>query len=158
MNRRHHVLNAALLGVALGVLFEPGGGRATLLSAIAVGVPVVVGALVPDVDADLGDHRKTLHNLPVLAGFAAFPLVFGNLRYVWIGVAAHYVLDLVATRRGIALFYPLWRREFALPAGVTTGGRAAPAVTLFVTLVELLVLMMVARLLRESGYAIPVSG
>ena len=154
MNRRNHVLNAAVLGVAIGVLLEPGGGGATLISAIAVGVPVVVGALVPDVDADLGAHRKTLHNLPVLAGFVAFPLVFGNLHYVWIGVAAHYVLDLVATRRGIALFYPLSSREFALPAGVTTGGRGAPVVTVIVTLAELVALVAIAGFLRGNGHPI----
>ena len=156
MNRRHHVLNAAVLGVAIGILMEPGGGRATLLSAVGVGVPVVVGALVPDVDVELGAHRKTLHNLPVLAGFVAFPLVFGNLRYVWIGVAAHYVLDLVATRRGIALCYPLWSREFALPTGVTSGSRAAPAVTLFVTLFELFAMIAVSGVVRGSG--LPISG
>ena len=143
MNRRHHLLNAVLLGAALGVLLAPGGGRETALSVVAVAVPVVLGALVPDVDVVVGRHRKTLHNLPVLVGFAAFPLVFGNLRYVWIGVATHYALDLAGSRRGIALWYPLRSREFALPWGVAATDRSAVLVTLLVTAIEVVVLASV---------------
>lgn len=139
MNKRGHVLNAALLSIGLGFLGEPGGGLATYATVIEVGVPVVLGALFPDVDTVFGRHRKTLHNLPILAGFLGFPAVFGNLAYVWIGIGTHYVLDVAGSKRGIALFYPLWDREFGLPVGVPTGTRGAGAVTVVITAAELAV-------------------
>jgi len=84
-----------------------------------------LGALFPDVDTAFGKHRKTLHNLPILIGFVAFPFVFGNLEYVWIGVLTHYVLDIAGSKRGIALFYPLWKEEFGLPIGVAVSSKNA---------------------------------
>ncbi len=143
MNKRGHVLNAALLAVGLGFLVEPAGTVATYVTILEVGVPVVLGALFPDVDTVFGRHRKTLHNLPVLAGFLAFPVVFGNLAYVWIGIATHYVLDAAGSKRGIALFYPLWDREFGLPVGVSVGTRGAGVVTVAITVLELAVAVVV---------------
>ena len=137
MNKEGHVLNAALLGIGLGFVIEPSGTVETLRTVVAVTIPVTLGALFPDVDTAFGAHRKTLHNLPVLAVFAAFPFVFGNLGYVWIGVYTHYVLDYLGRRRGIALFYPLSKREYGFPSGVTTSSRFANVVTVIVTAVEL---------------------
>lgn len=137
MNKEGHVLNAALLGIGLGFILEPSGTVETLRAVVAVTVPVTLGALFPDVDTAFGKHRKTLHNLPVLAVFAAFPLLFGNLGYVWIGILTHYVLDYFGSRRGIALFYPLSGQEYGFPSGVTTSSRFANVVTLVVTGVEL---------------------
>jgi len=137
MNKEGHVLNAALLGIGLGFVLEPSGTVETLRTVVAVTIPVTLGALFPDVDTAFGKHRKTLHNLPVLGLFAAFPFVFGNLSYVWIGVFTHYVLDYLGSRRGIALFYPLSSQEYGFPSGVTTSSRFANAVTLAVTAVEL---------------------
>ena len=102
-----------------------------------VTVPVVLGALFPDVDTAFGRHRKTLHSLPVLAIFLAYPIVFGNLQYVWIGVLTHYVLDVVGSRRGIALFHPFSDREFGLPSGVTTSSKYADLVTVIITAIEI---------------------
>ena len=136
MNKEGHVLNAVLLGVGLGFVLEPSATVETLRTVAAVTVPVTLGALLPDVDTAFGTHRKTLHNLPVLAVFLAFPVVFGNLAYVWIGVLTHYVLDLVGSRRGLAFFYP-WDREFSLPVGVRTDGKYAELVTVLVTGLEL---------------------
>ncbi len=137
MNKEGHVLNAALLGIGLGFVLEPSGTAETLRTIVAVTIPVTLGALFPDVDTAFGKHRKTLHNLPVLAIFVAFPFVFGNLSYVWIGVFTHYVLDYLGSRRGIALFYPLSSQEYGFPSGVTTSSRFANAVTIVVTAVEL---------------------
>ncbi len=137
MNKEGHVLNAALLGIGLGFVLEPSGTPETLRTIAAVTIPVTLGALFPDVDTAFGKHRKTLHNLPVLGLFVAFPLVFGNLSYVWIGVFTHYVLDYLGSRRGIALFYPLSKREYGFPSGVTTSSRFANVVTIVVTVVEL---------------------
>ncbi len=137
MNKEGHVLNAALLGIGLGFVLEPSGTSETLRTIVAVTIPVTLGALFPDVDTAFGKHRKTLHNLPVLAIFVAFPFVFGNLSYVWIGVFTHYVLDYLGSRRGIALFYPLSSQEYGFPSGVTTSSRFANAVTIVVTAVEL---------------------
>ena len=137
MNKEGHVLNAVLLGVGLGFVLEPSATVETLRTVVAVTVPVTLGALFPDVDTAFGTHRKTLHNLPVLAVFLAFPVVFGNLAYVWIGVLTHYVLDVLGSTRGIALFYPLSSSEFGFPAGVTTSSRFANVVTVVVTVVEL---------------------
>lgn len=139
MNKRGHVLNAALLAVGLGFLIEPAGSIETYVTILEVGVPIVLGALFPDVDTVFGRHRKTLHNLPVLAGFLAFPAVFGNLEFVWIGIFTHYVLDVAGSKRGIALFYPVWSREFGLPVGVAVGTRGSGVVTIVITAVELVV-------------------
>ena len=138
MNKGGHVLNGLLLGIGLGFVLRPAGDVGTIATGVAVTVPVVLGALFPDVDTHFGTHRKTLHNLPTLAVFLAFPLVFGNLQWVWVGVLTHYVLDVVGSTRGIALFYP-YPREFGLPFGVPTSSRFAGAVTLGVTAVELAV-------------------
>lgn len=137
MNKKGHVLNAALLSIGLGYLLEPAGTEATFATIVEIGVPVTLGALFPDVDTAFGRHRKTLHNLPVIVGFVAFPYFFANLEFVWIGILTHYVLDVAGSKRGIALFYPLWKREFGLPVGVTVDSGWADLVTVLVTAVEL---------------------
>ena len=136
MNKRDHVLNGVLVGGGLGYLLRGSVEGSVAFAVIGVGVPVVLGALLPDVDTAFGTHRKTLHNLPVLVGFIAFPAFFGNLQYVWVGVLSHYILDLLGTRRGLALLYP-WPREFGLPFGVTVDSILAPVVMLAVTALEL---------------------
>jgi len=137
MNKRGHVLNALLLALGLGFVIEPGLDMATARTTAEITVPIVLGALFPDVDTAFGRHRKTLHSLPVLAVFVAYPLVFGNLQYVWIGVLTHYVLDVVGSRRGIALFHPLSDTEYGLPSGVTTSSKYADLVTVVITALEL---------------------
>ncbi|QKY15819.1 metal-dependent hydrolase [Halorubrum sp. CBA1229] len=137
MNKRGHVLNALLLALGLGFVIEPGLDMATARTTAQITVPIVLGALFPDVDTAFGRHRKTLHSLPVLAVFVAYPLVFGNLQYVWIGVLTHYLLDVVGSRRGIALFHPLSDTEYGLPSGVTTSSKYADLVTVVITALEL---------------------
>ncbi|WP_251344079.1 metal-dependent hydrolase [Haloplanus halophilus] len=143
MNKKGHVLNAALLSVGLGVVLA---APTTLTAETALvtaetiaklSVPVVLGALFPDVDTAFGKHRKTLHNAFVLGIFVGFPLVFDNLYFVWIGIATHYLLDVVGSRRGIAFLYPLTSQEWGLPSGVTTSSKYADLVTVVVTGVEL---------------------
>ncbi len=134
------MLNAALLAVGLGYVLNPDGGVETVRTIAAVSVPVVLGALFPDVDTAFGKHRKTLHNLPVLAVVGAYPVYFANLQWVWLGVVTHYVLDVLGTTRGIALFYPLWDREFNLPVGVPVDNRWSGALTIAITAVELAVI------------------
>jgi len=139
MNKRGHVLNAVLLVVGLAVILEPALSVETGVRAAELFVPVVLGALFPDVDT----------------AFFAYPLVFGNLQYVWIGVATHYVLDVVGSKRGIALFYP-WDREFDLPVGVPTSSDWADAVTVLVTAVELGALYAVhVYLVRLDANVVP---
>lgn len=138
MNKEGHVINGLLLGIGLGFILRPGGDVETLRTVVAVTVPVVLGALFPDVDTAFGTHRKTLHNLLTLGVFLAFPIVFDNLQYVWIGVLTHYVLDVVGSKRGIALFYP-YPEEYDLPTGVATSSRFANAITLLITGIELAV-------------------
>ena len=148
VNKKGHVLNAVLLGVGLGLILtvdpttEPTTALAVegLTRIVELSVPVTLGALFPDVDTAFGKHRKTLHNLPVLGLFLAFPFVFGNLQFVWIGVGTHYLLDIVGSRRGIALFYPFSKTEYGFPTGVTTNHRHADAVTVVITALELAVL------------------
>jgi membrane-bound metal-dependent hydrolase YbcI (DUF457 family) len=137
MNKRGHVLNALLLALGLGFVIEPGLDMATARTTAQITVPIVLGALFPDVDTAFGRHRKTLHSLPVLGVFLAYPIVFGNLQYVWIGVLTHYVLDVVGSRRGIALFHPLSDTEYGLPTGVTTSSKYADLVTVIITALEL---------------------
>ena len=139
MNKQGHVLNAVLLGIGLGFVLEPSGTTETLRAVVAVTIPVTLGALFPDVDTAFGKHRKTLHNLPVLGLFVAFPIFFGNLSYVWIGILTHYVLDVAGSRRGIALFYPVLSKEYNLPFGVPVSSDRADLVTVLVTAGELIV-------------------
>jgi hypothetical protein len=145
MNKKGHVLNAVLLSIGLGYVFYPAGDVPTFRMIAEVSVPVVLGALFPDVDTAFGKHRKTFHNLPVLAVIYAYPVYFGNLHYVWIGVATHYVLDLLGSKRGLALFYP-FEKEFSLPVGVTVSSRWATVVTVVVTGLELAVVAAVVHL------------
>ena len=136
MNKRGHVLNALLLAVGIGFVLEPGVDVATARKIGQIAVPVVLGALFPDVDTAFGRHRKTLHSLPVLGVFLAYPIFFDNLHFVWVGVLTHYILDLAGSRRGIALFHPLSDNEFSLPFGVTTSSKYAGLVTVIITVFE----------------------
>lgn len=146
MNKDGHVLNAALLGIGLGYVLEPAGDEATFLMIAEVTIPITLGALFPDVDTAFGRHRKTLHNFAVLGLFLGFPVVFGNLEYVWIGIATHYVLDLLGSRRGLALLYP-YEEEFSVPIGVTTSSKYANLVTLLITGFELAVAVVLVHVL-----------
>jgi len=139
MNKKDHVLNGILLGIGLGYVLHPAGDVETLKTVAAVTIPVVLGALFPDVDTDFGRHRKTLHSLPVLAVFVAYPYLFGNLQWVWVGVLTHFVLDVVGSKRGIALFHPLSDTEYGLPIGVSTVSNYATLVTIVITVLELVV-------------------
>jgi membrane-bound metal-dependent hydrolase YbcI (DUF457 family) len=160
VNKEGHVINGLLLGVGLGFILEPAGDLTTLRTVVAVTVPVVLGALFPDVDTAFGRHRKTLHNLLVLGLFVAFPLVFDNLHWVWVGVLTHYVLDVVGSKRGIALFYP-YPKEYDLPTGVATSSTYANLVTLLVTGAELVVAFAIVRyapeLVADLGRVAPLS-
>ncbi|MFC7097537.1 metal-dependent hydrolase [Halobaculum marinum] len=155
MNKKGHVLNAILLAIGLGYVLQPSGDVETFVTIAELFVPLVLGALFPDVDTAFGKHRKTLHNLPVLAVFLAYPIYFANLRFVWIGVLTHYVLDVVGSRRGIALFYPLSKTEYGLPIGVTTSSKHADAVTVVITLAELAVLALVQFFLVDLNTGTP---
>lgn len=135
MNKRGHVMNAVLLSAGIALLLEGKLLAPTVRTFVAVAVPVTLGALFPDIDTTFGRHRKTFHNLATLGLFVGFPILFGNLRFVWIGVLAHYVLDLTNTR-GLALFYP-WPREYDVPFGVPVSSKWATTVTLSVTVVEI---------------------
>jgi membrane-bound metal-dependent hydrolase YbcI (DUF457 family) len=138
MNKRGHVLNAVLLSIGLGYVLDPSGDVSTFATIAEVFLPVVLGALFPDVDTAFGKHRKTLHNLPVLLVFLAHPVYHGgNLQWVWLGVLTHYVLDIVGSRRGIALFYPISNTEYGFPTGVTTSSDYAGVVTVAITMFEL---------------------
>jgi membrane-bound metal-dependent hydrolase YbcI (DUF457 family) len=135
MNKEGHVLNAVLLSIGLGYVLYPAGDVPTFRAIAEMSVPIVLGALFPDVDTAFGRHRKTLHNLPVLAVIYAYPVYFDNLHFVWIGVATHYILDLAGSKRGIALFYP-YEKEFNLPVGVPVASKWATVVTVAVTGLE----------------------
>ena len=160
MNKRGHVLNAALLAVGLGFVLEPAGDARTFETVGVVFVPLVLGALFPDVDTHFGKHRKTLHNLFVLGVVAAYPLFVDNLHWVWLGVVTHYVLDVLGTTRGIALFYPLWDEEFGVPVGVPVSSSYADAMMLAVTAFEITlaaaVVYVLPQYLPETTASLPV--
>jgi hypothetical protein len=145
MNKEGHVLNAVLLSIGLGYVFHPSGDVPTFRAIAEISVPVVLGALFPDVDTAFGKHRKTLHNLPMLAIVYAYPVYFGNLHYVWMGMATHYVLDVVGSKRGIALFYP-FEKEYNLPFGVAVSSEHATVVTVVITAVEVALVAAVVHL------------
>ncbi|OIB55849.1 metal-dependent hydrolase [Natrialba sp. SSL1] len=152
MNKKGHVLNAVLLSIGLGYLLEPSGSMETFEMIIAIGVPITLGAMVPDIDTAFGKHRKTLHNLPLLAGFMAFPYFFGNLEWVWVGILTHYVLDIAGSKRGIALFYPLLKKEYGLPVGVAVSSKRADFVTVLVTAGELIIAAVIIFELPQEGF------
>ena len=137
MNKRGHVLNAVLLSIGLGAVLQPTWDLLTVEMIVKLSVPVTLGALMPDVDTAFGKHRKTFHNLPMLAVFIAWPIYFDNLQYVWIGVATHYILDVVGSKRGIALWYPLLSQEYNLPVGVPVSSSRSDIVTVVVTGAEI---------------------
>jgi hypothetical protein len=155
VNKRDHVLNGVLLSVGAGVLLGivPSIGLTAAERTLPTEpVGVVVGSIeqivrffVPVVlgDTAFGKHRKTLHNLFVLGVFLAYPFLFGNLHYVWIGVATHFVLDMAGSARGIALFYPLSSREYDLPGGVPVSSKWATPLTVAITVAELVALALV---------------
>jgi len=116
----------------------------TLATLAMIGIPVTLGALFPDVDTSFGTHRKTFHNIPTLLVFVAFPIYLDNLHFVWIGVATHYVLDLLGNIRGMALFYP-WPVEYDVPVGVAVDSYWADLVTVLVTVVELIIVYVVIQ-------------
>jgi hypothetical protein len=145
MNKRGHVLNAVLLAIGVGYILEPSGDVETFETIATVGLPIVLGALLPDIDTAFGRHRKALHNLPLVGALYFWPGWFGTMHYVWIGVVTHYVLDVMGSKRGIALFYPFTDEEFGLPIGVSTSSKYADAMTLFVTGVELAAIYLVVR-------------
>jgi len=150
MNKRGHVLNAVLLSIGLGYVLDPSGDVSTFATIAEVFLPVVLGALFPDVDTAFGKHRKTLHNLPVLLIFLAHPVYHGgNLQWVWLGVATHYVLDYLGSKRGIALFYPFWDQEYGFPYGVTTSSDRAEAVTVAITIFELAAIGVLVHVLPK---------
>jgi hypothetical protein len=151
MNKKGHLLNGALLAIGLAFIRFPLGDQplepdvlALLTDMARLLPPIVLGAMLPDIDTEFGKHRKTLHNLPLLAGFIAYPFVFGNMEFVWVGILTHYVLDVVGSKRGIALFYPLSSNETGLPIGVKTTSRLAGLMTVAITGFELAVFALLA--------------
>jgi len=155
VNKKGHVLNAILLAIGLGYVLQPSGDVETFRTIAELFVPIVLGALFPDVDTAFGKHRKTLHNLLVLGVILAYPIYFGNLQFVWIGVATHYLLDVVGSKRGIALFYPLSSTEYGLPVGVTTSSKWADTFTVAITLGELAALTVVQFYLVDLNTGTP---
>ncbi len=139
MNKRGHITNGVLLALGLAVVLSPTPELRTVEWAVELLPPVVLGALLPDIDTEFGRHRKTLHNLPVLALFVAYPVVFDNLQFVWVGIATHYVLDVVGSKRGIALFYP-YEQEYGLPVGVAVSSDRADLVTAVISAAEVVLL------------------
>ena len=150
MNKRGHVLNGVLLAIGLGYVLEPAGDVETFATIAEVFVPVILGALFPDVDTAFGKHRKSLHNLLVLGIVAAYPFYFGNLQWVWLGVLTHYVLDVLGTTRGIALFYPFWSKEFDVPFGIPVDSKYTDLMTVTVTALE------IAGIFLLVTYGVPV--
>lgn len=75
MNERGHAVNAVLLSLGVGVILEPDLSLLTLETVAMVTPPIVLGALFPGLATTFGTHRKTFHNVWVLAIAVAFPPV-----------------------------------------------------------------------------------
>lgn len=154
MNERGHVINAVLLSVGLGFILEQSISVDALVMVLKVTPPIVLGALFPDIDTSFGTHRKTFHNIWILLLALAFPFLFGNLHYVWIGITTHYVLDLLGNVKGMGIFYPL-PGFYDIPVGVNINSKWADVVTLAVTGFELVVLGGVVYLGHRAQLAGP---
>lgn len=148
MNKDDHVINAVILGIGVGVLLAPSMNESTFQAILLVGIPIVIGALFPDIDTEFGTHRETFHNIGILAVFVAFPIYFGNLYFVWMGILTHFVLDLLGTTSGLALFYPA-QKHVSVPVGVNVDSSKARVVTLAVSGFELAIVWA----LVEYGYS-----
>ena len=80
-------------------------------------VPVVLGALLPDLDYRF-EHRKLLHNVFAIA---LVSLISGQYWLpMLVGMVSHIVLDMM-TVSGVALLYPLSDKRFRI-ASFRTGG------------------------------------
>lgn len=145
MNKRDHVINGVLFGAGVGFVFDPMLPTSLVESVVAIGIPVVLGTLLPDMDTAFGSHRKTFHNFLFLGGFILFPFYFGNLQYVWLGILSHFILDLLGSKRGLALLYP-YSHEFDLPLGVAVNSSFATVVTLVVTAIEVGIVIAIFRI------------
>lgn len=154
MNKRGHVVNAVLLSVGLGFILEQSVSVDALVMVLKVAPPILLGALFPDIDTAFGTHRKTFHNVWVLALAVAFPFVFNNLHYVWIGITTHYVLDLLGNVKGMGIFYP-FPGFYDIPVGVNVNSRWADVVTLAVTGFELAILGVLVYLGHRAQIAGP---
>ena len=80
--------------------------------------------------------------------------MFGNLRFVWIGIGTHYLLDLLGNVKGMAVLYPL-PGLYDVPVGVDVDSRWADVVTLAVTAFELALLGALVVLGHETHLAGP---
>jgi membrane-bound metal-dependent hydrolase YbcI (DUF457 family) len=123
MNTTDHLVAAVLVGIGLGVLTSP-------LMTVVAPVLVVLGDRIPDLDQNLGTHRKTLHNVwlptlvalgavPVLVGFWEPPAALSTVPWVATGYATHLLVDGLGSRRGVALLYPISDTEWQSAGGVT---------------------------------------
>ncbi|MFC6755888.1 MULTISPECIES: metal-dependent hydrolase [Haloarcula] len=122
MNPIDHVINGALVAGAIAFLISP----LNLLVAVPLGI---AGALFPDLDTHVGTHRKTFHNGFLLLFFCIGAVVYPLFVYFPIGVASHYLLDALCSRRGIAFFYPVSKSEYQSKGGVTVDDDRARMVT-----------------------------
>ena len=88
-------------------------GLATALYGGFDPIPVVLGALLPDLDYYCC-HRKMLHNIFVLALSSFFSIG------LMVGIATHMLLDAL-TQYGIAILYPFSSQRYVI-AKFRTGG------------------------------------
>ena len=135
MNKTEHVVNGALVAGAFAVLTDP----------IQLPIAIVLGgttALFPDLDTNFGTHRKTGHNFFVLGLIVALTVIDPIMIYGAIGVASHFVIDLLS-RRGMALFYPFSSREYPMHGGVTVDDDRAQFLVGVMTLFEIGIVVLV---------------
>ena len=149
MNRNSHLQMGFIFGVTAivlsGISFE----------SIPLGLMVFFGSIFPDYDVAYGTHRKTLHNLWVMAAcgsymwFYGFPAV-ANLFFL-LGFLSHLVADSV-TKQGIMPFYPILNWKISGP--ITTGGWSEKAVMLLVSVGFIAFLMISFNVLEFLGMLI----
>ena len=136
MNTVDHVLNGALVTGAIALLVNP----VNLVVAIPLGI---AGVLFPDLDTRIGTHRKSLHNGVVLGLLSLGAVIYPIVVYLPIGVALHYILDAVCSRRGIAFFYPFSSSEYQSAGGVTVDDDRARMVTVTMSALQIVVVAAV---------------
>lgn len=154
MNERGHVVNAVVISIGVGIILEWSISVGTIVTIAEVTPPILLGALFPDIDTSFGTHRKTFHNVWVLGIAIAFPSLFNNLHFVWIGITTHYLLDLLGNVKGVAFFYP-FGEYYDIPIGVSTSSKWADVVTLAVTTFELGLLAAVVYFGHQTQLAGP---
>ncbi len=134
MNRRDHTLCALLLGVTISIC---------TLSVVPL-VLVYVGSNLPDLDAVVFKHRKTLHNVfSVVIITCVFYSASHGFWFVGVGMLLHIVLDM-CSKSNVFFFYPLSNKGMGV-RGPRNGTLWSTMLSLIITVLLCWLVVLVSK-------------